>query len=941
MPSRPGRRNFRPGPRSGRFASMATRSLAFVLVLAVSPAAAQNPPFDFYGRGPYRADVPRPDSLLGYGAGARQTQYHAQQAVLDGLVAASGGRAAFEDIGVTEEGRRMRVVLISSPANLSRRDAIRRDLARLTDPRGLGPDDARAIIGRTPAAVFLSYSIHGNEPAGFEAVMWVAYQLVASEGAETRAWLDSVLVILNPSANPDGHERFAVWYNSVFPGANGSDDPASYEWAEPWSVWGRYSHYRFDMNRDLIAQSQAPVRAMLGAMRRWNPQVVVDLHSTTEQYFFPPFAEPVNANIPAAALRWVEVFGRGNARAFDRYGWQYFTRDVFDGYYPGYFDASPTTAGATGMTYETDGGKALQRRRDDKTVISFREGIAHHYVASLATIETAAQNRSARLADFHDFYRSATADARTARMKRIVVLPDRDPTNAARLASLLLGHGVEVRRLTAPMTATDAHPYLDGQTGGRAGGPGAAPTARQAFPVGALVIDLAQPRGRMARALLEPEADVPADFRARQFEKFHRNQRRGDAEGERYEFYDVTAWSLPYTMGLEAWWTEDAAPVAGDLLALVDGGSDQALAPAGGVSGRATSAYVFANDRQAAAQLALALLAEGFVLNVSSEPLRADGRTYPRGTFVARVVRNPETLHQRLADLATEVRVPVTAVQSAYPDSGQVGVGSRAVWPVFRPRVLVAAGDGVGQTSYGSLWYFMERELQYPFVPVALSAVSRMSNMDDYNVLIVPGGSAAAVREELGTAGVERLKAWVRGGGVVIAWGGSALFLSAKGVELSTVKRLGEPPAEDEKKEPKGDSLPAAPTLTPPLPSPSADTSAVESIPGAIFRASLDRTHWLTYGYERDELAVMVSGSTLLTPSRTGDNPVAFVGDSLRLSGFTWPNTERLLRGTVWAAVENQGSGHVVLLADDPLFRAFWRGTARLVTNAMLFGTGR
>jgi hypothetical protein len=909
---------------------MTIRSFAVLLVLALGPrpAAGQEAPFDFFGRGPYRADVPRPDSLLGYEAGTRQTQYHAQQAVLDRLVAASGGRAAFEDIGVTEEGRRMRVVLISSPANLSRRDAIRADLARLTDPRGLGPEDARAIIGRTPAAVFLSYSIHGNEPAGFEAVMWVAYQLVASESPDTRSWLDSVLVILNPSANPDGHERFAVWYNSVFPGTNGSDEPASYEWAEPWSVWGRYSHYRFDMNRDLIAQSQAPVRAMLGAMRRWNPQVVVDLHSTTEQYFFPPFAEPVNANIPASALRWVEVFGRANARAFDRYGWQYFTRDVFDGYYPGYFDASPTTAGATGMTYETDGGKALRRRRDDHTVISFREGIAHHYVASLATIETAAQNRGARLADFGEFYRSATADARTARMKRIVVLPDRDPTNAARLASLLLGHGIEVRRLTAPLT-TAAHPYL-----------GQAPN-RQTFPPGALVIDLAQPRGRMARALLEPEADVSAEFRARQLEKFRRNQRRGDAEGERYEFYDVTAWSLPYTMGLEAWWTEDLAPVTGDLLALPDDGSSQTLAPAGGVSGSATSAYVFPNDRQAAARLALALLAEGFVLNVSSEPLRADGRSYPRGAFVARVVRNPETLHQRIATLATEIRVPVTAVQSAYPDSGQVGIGSQAVRPVFRPRVLVAAGDGVGQTSYGSLWYFMERELQYPFVPVALSAVGRMGNLDDYNVLIVPGGSAGAVRDQLGTAGVERLKAWVRGGGAVIAWGGSALFLSAKGVELSTVKRLGEPPAEDEKKEPKGDSLPAAPTLSPPLPSPSADTSAVEGIPGAIFRASLDRTHWLTYGYERDELAVMVSGSTLFTPSRTGANPVAFVGDSLRLSGFAWPNTERLLKGTVWAAAESQGSGHVVLLADDPLFRAFWRGTARLVTNAMLFGTGR
>jgi hypothetical protein len=905
------------------------RSLIPVLLgsMVCLPLSAQEAPLDFFARGPYRTEVPRPDSLLRYGPGARQTQYAEQQAVLERLVAASGGRAAFEDIGVTEEGRSMRVVLISSAANLARRDAIRADLARLTDPAASPESEAQAIAGRTPVAVFLSYSIHGNEPAGFEAAMWVAYQLIASEEPATRTILDSVLVILNPSANPDGHERFAVWYNSVFPGASGSDDPASLEWAEPWSIWGRYSHYRFDMNRDLIAQSQAPVRAMLGAIRRWNPQVVVDLHSTTEQYFFPPFAEPVNANIPQASLAWIEVFGKGNAAAFDRYGWQYYTRDTFDGHYVGYFDASPTAGGASGMTYETDGGKALQRRRDDNTVITFREGIAHHYVASLATLETAAANRTPRLRDFGAFFRTAITEARAARMKRIVVLPDQDPTNAARLVSLLAGHGIEVTRLAAPYTAQAAHPYL---------GPDA--VGRHTFPAGALVIHLDQPNGRMARALLEPNAEVPEAFRTRQLERFARNQRRGDTDRERYEFYDVTAWSLPYTLGLEAFWTEDLTPVNAepvgpgiDLLASVAG--------TGGVSGRARSAYVFPNDRQAAAALALALTRDGLVVNMGTEPLRADGRTYPRGTFVVRVARNAERLHDRIAALATEARVPVTAVQSAFPDSGGVGVGSEQVRPVFRPRVLVAGGNGISQQSYGALWYFLERELGHEFVPVELAAIGRMATLGDYNVLVIPEGSPATIEREMGPGGVARLKEWVRSGGVLIAWGNAALFPSRKDVGLGSVKALGEE-TEDEKK-PKGDSLPAATELTPPLASPKADTSTVQTIPGAIFRAALDRSHWLTAGYERSELAVMVSGNTFLAPSTTGANPVAFVAERPLLSGFVWPNTEHLIARTTWAAVEPLGRGNVVVFAEDPLYRAFWRGTGRLVTNAMLLGTAR
>ncbi|MGE3525868.1 MAG: hypothetical protein AB7I33_08085, partial [Gemmatimonadales bacterium] len=131
--------------------------------------------------------------------------------------------------------------------------------------------------------------------------------------------------------------------------------------------------------------------------------------------------------------------------------------------------------------------------------------------------------------------------------------------------------------------------------------------------------------------------------------------------------------------------------------------------------------------------------------------------------------------------------------------------------------------------------------------------------------------------------------------------------------------------------------------VEPPLVSPTAPgNTGPEFIPGAIFRATLDRSHWLTYGYQGDQLPVFLYTGTLLQPSRKGDNPVAFVGSDLTLAGFTWPdNTERFLRSSVWAAVESAGRGRVVIFAEDPLFRAFWRGPARLVTNAMLFGTGR
>jgi len=903
--------------------------LAVLALLVAGTTAAAQEPFSFYARGPYRSAVPRPDALLGYEAGSRQTQYAEQQAVLDALIAAAPDRVRTEEIGTTEEGRRMRVLIVSAPENVARLDEIRADLARLAEPRTTTPEEAAAIADRTPAAVMLSFSIHGNEPAGFEAAMWVAYQLLASEEPGTVEALRNTVVILNPSANPDGHERFATWYNSLFVG---TDEPFAYEWREPWGIQGRSGHYRFDMNRDFMALSSAPTRAILGALMRWHPQVFVDLHSTTEQYFFPPPALPVNQNLPENAVGWLETFGEGNAAAFDRYGWQYYTRERFDLFYAGYFDAGPSLHGATGMTYETDGGKALKRRRDDGTYITFFEGIAHHYVAAIATVETAAANRAQRLRDYYDFHRTAIEEARAGGMRRIVIVPESDETSAARLATLLLRQGIEVARLTSPYTA-NAHAYLDGR---------AAAPARQTFPAGSYVVDLAQPEGRMARAVLEPSATMDKAFYDRQVEIYERNRRRAPgAGGERYEFYDLTAWSLPLTMGLDAYWTDDARPVEASAVTLPESGDPvRAIAPSGGVGGRARSAYLFPNDRQAAAELALALLGEGFVLNVSTEPLRADARSYPRGTFVVRTSRNPDSLHERIATLAGEIGVTVTAVQSAFPDTGQSGIGSDNVRPVFRPRIAVAAGGGIPVSSYGTLWHFFEQELRYPFVPVSLESVGGMFTLSDYNVFILPSGNPNGIRRALGQGGIERLKQWVRDGGVLIAYDDASLFPGLDDVGLSTVKALGT--GDDEKKNGAKDTLPADPNLTPPLPSPGAEPDRPQYIPGSIFRATLDLTHWLTLGYERKTLPVMVQGNRMLAPSRSGDNPVVFVGDSLLLAGFAWPeNTERLLEKTAWAATERQGRGQVVMLADDPLFRAFWRGPARLLTNAMLFGSGR
>ncbi len=897
------------------------RSTVSLLALLLCPALARaqlGQSFDFYARGPYRPAVPRPEAITGYAAGAQQTMYAVMQHYLDSVVAAAPQRVRVEHWGETPEHRPIRVLIISDPANLARLDPIRAEIAELTDPRKTSPARAAEIAAKDPIIVGFNYSVHGNEPAGFEAALQVAYQLLASDEPRTLEILKNVVLVLNPSANPDGHERFAAWYNSV---AVGADHPAALEQREPWAIQGRFNHFRCNMNRDLVAQSQPEVRAMMEGLLRWHPQVFVDHHSTTQAFFFPPVAQAINQNLPPQATKWFDTFGRGNAAAFDQQGWQYYVRGVFDFFYVGYWDEWATFQGATGMTYETDGGYPFNRRREDGTISTLRDGIAHHYTASLATLETAASNRRARLLDYYDFRRSAMDEARADRMKRVVLAPGGDAPMLGHVVGLLLRNGIEVTRLKQPATSSVAHAYWGGAA------------ARQTFPAGSYVVDLAQPQRRLAKALLEPSAAFDRGFVEQQIQKFQRNRRRGEsADREDYDFYDITAWSLPFTFNLDAYWTEDATPLAGDVV--TDTGPSPSPTPPA-TPPRAGSAYLFSNASDAGARLAFGLLAEGFKVAIATQPLRADGVGYPRGTFVVRTQRNAATLHDRIAALARQSGVPVAAVRSAYSDTIAAGVGSDDVVSLHAPRIVVAAGDGVDQESYGTVWQFLANDLGVGFAPIPLANLASVADLADYNVLIIPDGGASRLKRQLGDDGVTRLKSWVSDGGVVIGFEGAGMLLADKDVGLTSIAALGADSTA------KPDTT--APGKEPPVLSPTSPSKdKPEWLPGSIFRATLDRTHWLTLGYESDRLPVYVEGSTFWKLSKNGANPVAFVGDSLALSGFTWPgNTERLLKGTAWAVVENRGQGRLVLFLTDPLFRGFWRGPARLVTNAILAGPGR
>ncbi|MBI4513036.1 MAG: hypothetical protein HY702_02910 [Gemmatimonadetes bacterium] len=935
-------------------------SLTFRLLVGTAfsgPVSAAQEPFDFYARAPYRPQVPRPSRILGYEPGEFHTGYGDLLRVTDELAAAASDRLRIVPYGRSVEGRPLRLLVISAPENLARLEEIRSAVERLSDPRLSTPDEARAIARTTPVIAWLNYANDGNESAAFEAAMQVAYELAASEHAEVLEILRDVVTIVNAAHNPESHERFVAWYN-----AQGIGDSAhiALEHNAFWSISTNNNHYQIDLNRDFLGITQRETRAIVAALLHWNPQVVVDHHGETKQFFFPPTALPMVPSLPWDQMRkWETVFGRANAQAFDRYGWQYYVRDIFDFFYPGYADTWPSLNGATGMTYETDGGgdRGYRWRREDGTVVTLRDGIARHFTASLATLSAAAAHREERLGDFYGFRGSAMADARRKPYQRFVILPGSDPERAARLVEVLLRARVEVRLADRPFRSERAHGYLDARR------------VPREFPAGAYVVDLAQPQARLVETVLAPDLAIDSLFLREQLARRARNARRGGkAAKERYEFYDVTAWSLPLSFGVDAYWTEDAPPASGRLLDVTFNPADEGWQPPwrlgarraadlpavladrvdGGASGRAASAYAFTYERDASARLAIALLQEGYKVAVATRPIRAGGRSYPRGAWILRVDRNPDTVHERIAALARDFGVAVDAVATAFVDEGPSGVGSEHVISIRLPRIAVIAGDPVSETGYGHLWYTLSREFGLAFTPVNASQFGDL-DLENYDVVIFPPGSANRYRSALREDGVARLKRWAESGGVVVGIAGGAEFLADPKVKLTSARVVGkeEEKEEDEKKEAQQDTVrympPPGPGPVPPLASPSGGETKPLDVPGAIFRAAVDRTHPLTFGYETDTLAVFLWGDEFFTPSKEGSNPVVFAGDRHAVAGFVWPeNTEKFLKDTAYLIDEPIGKpnkgGRVILFADDPNFRLLWPSLGRLFVNAILFG---
>ena len=873
-------------------------SLAILFLIPLVMLAGE---YEWLRGGTYDSSIPTPESVLGYEIGNYLTD-HLQMVDYINKLAESTDKVQVFEYGYTYEKRKMYILAISSLQNMTRLEDIRTTIARLRDPRKTSQAEADKIAKETPPIGWVNFGTDGNETSAFECAMQLAYQLAAGTDPLTKKIIDNVVVIINPCLSPDSHQWFATWAKAMTIGRPGTSDPAAAEHRSDWFITTDGNHYLIDVNRDAFALTQLETQFASKILYHWNPQVWADNHGQPEEYFFSPFCSPVNLNYPAEILKWATKIGENNAKYFDQYGWTYVKDERYDIYYPGYWDAYPSFSGAIGMTYETNGGgsKGFVYERSDGTIATLRESIHCHFIADISTLEVLADNREAMLKYYYNFRKSGMAEVDREQFKQYILPPGTDPDRVDSLIELCLRHQIEVYKTGKPISSQRSQTYLD-----RVSKP-------RKFPAGSYIIPLKQPQKRLLKTLFEPDPKLEDKFLKEVYATIERNKKLGTATPqEPLWFYDITAWSLPVTYGfMDAAFTEDIIPFSQDTLIIEPPQPEGKI-----IGGKASYAYLFSYWTDSGAKLCGKLLQEGFNVALALKSFTNSGNRYPKGTLIAKVERNPGSLHSRIAELAKACGTEVYAVNTGWATEG-ISFGSVFIKNLKKPKIMVITHEPTRPTTFGNIYTLLDQRFDLDFTAVRGDQFNSV-DINRYNVIVFPDGSPGGYHRLLGGSGVKKLKEWINNGGTFIGIKGGAAFTTRKEVQLTDIKLIDEVPDKSEGKENA--------------------TKPVQNIPGSIFKGTVNTDYYLGTGYG-ENIAVQVRGNYHFSKTKKGANVVTFPKKS-RIMGHAWEDTEDILSDKMYLADVPFGRGHVILFANDCTWRAYWRGLDRLFLSGILFST--
>jgi hypothetical protein len=690
------------------------RHLCCFLLFPVFLFSQQKPELSYYlPEGvTYDPEIPTPASVIGHEVGEWHVTHDKLVEYMKALAAASD-RIQLENRGTTFEGRPLLLLTITAPQNHIRIGEIREQHLALTESGA-----SSLNIESMPAVVYQGFSIHGNEPSGANAGLAYAYHLAAGQGPEIEELLTDVVILMDPSFNPDGLQRFAYWANTNR-SIHLNPDENDREYREVWPG-GRTNHYWFDMNRDWLPVQLPESRARIKTFHDWYPNILTDHHEmgTDATFFFQP-GEPsrVHPLTPDRNQELTAEIGTYHARALNQIGSLYYSEEDYDDYYYGKGSSFPDVNGSIGILFEQASSRG-HIQESENGILTFPFTIRNQFVTALSTVE-AARSMRLKLLDYQrDFFRQMRSEKSGSRA--IVFGDAMDGAKTWHLAEILQRHRIRFHALEE-----------DAEIGGK--------KFRKGY---SYAIPMDQKNPKLIQAMFEKRTRFTDSI-----------------------FYDISAWTFPLAFNVEYAETS-RMPKTGPAISDLKPGE-------GRVTRQSDYAYLFQWHEYYSPKLLNGILQKGLRAKVAKERFSMGETQYDYGTIMIPVQgQNLDSgaLYDLIGELARETGIQVDGVETG--QTVGIDLGSREFDPVKASKVALLVGRGIRSYDAGEIRHLFDTRYGMKITKIDTEYLSRV-DLSRYTDIIIPSFRGGGLSESQ----TGKLKEWVSGGGTLIGYRNTAQWM--------------------------------------------------------------------------------------------------------------------------------------------------------------------
>jgi len=713
--------------------------LAYCLLLIVNSLIAQDLKYYLPDSVTYNPAIPKPKDIIYHEVGEWHVTHDRLVNYMKAVAAAAPDRIKLETMGYTYESRPQVLLIITSPKNHQRLEEIRQQHVQLTDPT----KSASLNIDNMPIVIYIGHSIHGNEPSGANAALLSAYYLAAAQGKQIDELLDNVVILFDPSFNPDGLQRFSTWANQ-HKSKNLVSDPNSREFSEVWPG-GRFNHYWFDLNRDWLPAVHVESQNRLAWFHKWKPNILTDHHeqgSNATFFFQPGVPSRVNPLTPDRNQELTGKLAKYHAAFLDRIGSLYFTKENYDDFYYGKGSTYPDINGAIGILFEQASSRGhLQQTANG--LLSFPFTIKNQFTTTLSTLEGAKALRKEFLQWQRDFYKNAMNEANASAVKAYIFGDNNDPAKTTTFVEMLRRHQIDVYAISKNISA-EGYEYKKGTS---------------------FIVPAAQNQFKLIRAIFDKTLDYRDSL-----------------------FYDITAWTMPLAFGLS--YSELKSPqynadMLGDKV-------QSSIVTASANFSKSNIGYLLDWSNFYAPAVLYELQNAGITAKVATNPFEMEqngvNKKFSYGTImipVAMQTKSPDELYESLQKIVSgKYGVSFLPVKSGNVNAGS-DLGSNKFISITKPSIAMLVGTGVNATDAGEVWHLLDQRMNIPATHLEIPTFNRVE-LNKYNTIIMVGGLYTELNKE-------KLKAWVQAGGTLILTEEAINWAAQNGISDVKFKRAKSP----------------------------------------------------------------------------------------------------------------------------------------------------